>query len=61
MLSAAARQVLNLLAARNARRDNLSARRLRRHGRRQALLAQSNGNIVVLLLEPEGTRRWPHD
>src|SRR5574341_1352274 len=47
--------MLDLLAARNARRDDLGVERLRHHSRSQASLAQRHGNVVMLLLEPEGT------
>src|SRR5215470_5239324 len=48
--------MLNLLSARNAWRDDLDARRLRQHGRGEASFAQGHGNVVMLLLESEGTR-----
>src|SRR5262245_23651299 len=48
--------MLDLLSARNTRRDDLDIRRLRQHGGRQTSLAQSYRNVVMLFLESEGTR-----
>jgi len=53
MLGAAAGEVLDLLAARDARGDDERVRVRRLHGGRQAAVAEGDGDVVVLALEPE--------
>ena len=53
MLGAPAGQVLDLLATRDARRDDLGVGGGRLHGRRQPAVAERDRDVVVLPLEAE--------
>src|SRR3989442_9861103 len=59
MLGAAAGEVLDLLTARDARRDDERVRVRRLHGGRQAAVAAGGGDGVVRPPEPPPTRPAP--